>query len=630
MLKRWFTLPTGLAAAALLTIPTGAFAQDADGPPAPPPVDVPAANIVDVPAADVADATEPAPQDDQQDDQQKQEQKQVVQLLKDAVDNVALEVDVLVDEVANVETASVLDEQNLWIGVVCESCDETLQKQLGLKGKGLIIREVIEESPAAEAGLQEHDVLVALGDDELVDNQGLTHAIRKSDGEKVYVQVIRGGDNIKLELKPAKRQVVRVHDSNLKLHHHLLQGGEHDLIFNTIKEKPGESFSFQVVRPGVITRDLLVGPDEVKVIELEGKIRAAIQGHEIHEDIIIHGRDAKDANVQKLHEHIVTGVHSVHADNQDSPSDAKHEHATRIELTQKDGGEPHYTFVIDGKKYEVTGDNLDDLPEEVRKHVKILTNGQFMLHSGEAKQGVFGLNFKGAPGVNFFQKRDDDGDDDDGDKKNNVIRRSFFYKVEGKDGDDDDNDGDDDEERIELRVEKQDDKPAQIIVKKGDNTWTVDENSLDELPEEVRGKIHVWQPKDGGTFSFGGDGKNVFQLKQDGDSKNVFQLKQGGNGVYRVFGNGGEFKFEPKGEFKFEVPHVETQDLKFEGNLELKGGQLGRLRLAPGSRYFLAPKGSGGDAGAGDADLAAKIDALNKEIQALRKAIEKLADEIDE
>ncbi len=604
-MKRWYK---SLAPAALmLAAPAVGFAQqdENDGPPAPPPIED---------SQPVESGAEPQDNQDvnvarQNVEQKNQERRAIVTALQDAVDVLAGEVDVIASDVVVNQPQQVVfsDGDDYWIGVVCEDCEDTVRDELNLDDHGLVIKQVVEDSPAADAGLKVEDILVSLGDARLTNIETLGEAIQESKGEIVYVDVIRDGQDVKLELKPAKRQVLRV-DNNIRLHHRLQQDGEdRDVILHTIKEKPHQSFSFQVVRPGVIAgSDMagqvlkLVSPDEVQVIELEGKIKAAIQGHG---DVLLHTDD-------EVHEHLLHGVLHSHQDDEDSASDAKHEdHDVRIEFTQKDGEDSHYVIVIDGKKYEVKGDNFDELPENVRDHVKFLKGGRMIFGNGGnlfQRLRLHGHDDDGHDDDDHAHQHDDDGDDD---AQDHIIRRSFTYNVSGDD--------DQDEQRIELRIEKSNDQPAKIVVKKGDNTWTVDEDSLDELPEEVRGKIKLWQSKDGNVFTFGG-------------GENVFEFKQGNKGVFRVFGNKGDFKFEPKGEFKFEMPKFEGRQLKVENNLQLGNRQFNRLRLAPGNRFFLAPGSDDDDASSDDSDLAARIDALNKEIQALRKAIEKLADEIDD
>lgn len=656
-MKRWFTRPTSLAATLLLAAPAGIFGQETDGPPAPPPVDAPAA---------VAPANGSSPDETKQDNTQqdsKQNTSDVIEVVASKLHDVVQDVEIVASQLGNAEVDVIQDgviqdsANGYWLGVVCEDCDDALKAQLGLAGKGLIVREVVEESPASSAGLQVHDILLSLGDDQLTGQAELSKAIAQADGKPVYLQVIRGGDHVKLQVKPEKRHVIRLQGhptvtSQIREFsgNVVVEGGNENVILDTVKSLPsGQSFSYQVVRPGVITSDVVttISPQEVEIIQLEGKLRAAIQGGkggEI-EDVIVTVN--KDGNVKQrvVKGHVVVDGQKKDDDKDDDDDEdsASDKHQLRLELKQTDDNAVQVVVVKDGKTYQVTGDNLDDLPEDVREQVKMLKDGKLFMGSGSRVIGGKTIHGFGEGGLKLFGQlmKDDDADDDDADDddadddKQKSVQRSYFYRVErdGKGGEFktvEDQEG----EKVEVRIEKQDGKPAQIIIKKGDKTWEVDENSLDKLPEEVRGKIKVWQPKDGAVFQFGGEA----------GKQGLLELRRGQEGAFHVLGDG-QFKFEPKGEFKFQAPKLELKDGKaFQGHLELKEGQLFErkleltphtvqgMRLAPGNRFFVTPKGSNGVVevqGRPTGDLGAKIDALNKEIQALRKAIEHLADTMD-
>lgn len=77
-----------------------------------------------------------------------------------------------------------------WLGVSVNEAGEALTAQLGLApGVGLVVTYVAPDSPAAEAGLRKHDVLVAFQDQSLV----LPAQLRK------LVQARKEGDSVKLK-----------------------------------------------------------------------------------------------------------------------------------------------------------------------------------------------------------------------------------------------------------------------------------------------------------------------------------------------------------------------------------------------------------------------------------------------
>src|SRR5512146_1880559 len=52
-----------------------------------------------------------------------------------------------------------------WIGVECYPASETLRSQLDLpEGQGIVVEQVLPESPGAKAGVKRHDILLTAGD----------------------------------------------------------------------------------------------------------------------------------------------------------------------------------------------------------------------------------------------------------------------------------------------------------------------------------------------------------------------------------------------------------------------------------------------------------------------------------
>jgi PDZ domain len=82
-----------------------------------------------------------------------------------------------------------------WLGISTDEACEVLAAQLGLKpGEGLVVIYVEPNSPAAKAGLQKYDVLVAMGDQVLVHPHQLRKLVRlQKEGDSIKLEFYRGG-----------------------------------------------------------------------------------------------------------------------------------------------------------------------------------------------------------------------------------------------------------------------------------------------------------------------------------------------------------------------------------------------------------------------------------------------------
>jgi hypothetical protein len=165
----------------------------------------------------------------------KQWKEQVAQQAADAQEKAQREMDVAKEkmqaqlEKAKLENAKALYEKQLsqyqwqnqlspfgasgkyWIGVECREASPELRAQLGLKdSEGLVVMHVAEDSPAAKAGIKQHDVIVAAGQGgtphRLSNVPELIKVMDQSEGkEAVPLKIIRGGKEQVLDVTPAER-----------------------------------------------------------------------------------------------------------------------------------------------------------------------------------------------------------------------------------------------------------------------------------------------------------------------------------------------------------------------------------------------------------------------------------------
>ncbi len=95
-----------------------------------------------------------------------------------------------------------------WIGLSGGPVSPELRAQLDLpEGQGVIVREVVPDSPAAEAGLEQFDVLVRANDDNLGDMRQLSKLVQSA-GEShspFSLELLRKGERQTATIAPAER-----------------------------------------------------------------------------------------------------------------------------------------------------------------------------------------------------------------------------------------------------------------------------------------------------------------------------------------------------------------------------------------------------------------------------------------
>ncbi len=93
-----------------------------------------------------------------------------------------------------------------WLGIGCAPVPPPLRAQLDLPEKqGLLVQGVAPDSPAAKAGILQHDILLRAGDKPLAEPRDLIGAIEATKEEKLKIDLIHGGQRKTVEATPAKR-----------------------------------------------------------------------------------------------------------------------------------------------------------------------------------------------------------------------------------------------------------------------------------------------------------------------------------------------------------------------------------------------------------------------------------------
>jgi hypothetical protein len=113
-----------------------------------------------------------------------------------------------------------------WLGVQVGEVPEALAAQLGIdKQGGVLILNVVKDSPAEQAGLKVHDVIVSIGDTQVGGNvEQLANLIRSRDpGEVVGLVVLQNGEEATVKVQLSERpddgklHWIHVHEPNLEI-----------------------------------------------------------------------------------------------------------------------------------------------------------------------------------------------------------------------------------------------------------------------------------------------------------------------------------------------------------------------------------------------------------------------------
>lgn len=126
-----------------------------------------------------------------------------------------------------------MEDKRPRIGVSMEPLGEALAAQVGVEqDQAVVLTEVIENMPAAEAGVKKYDVVVAIDGQSPVTEDSLREAVSgKQDGETITLKIVRHGE--KLEI-PVRVRMVET-DEAAPLAQSLMQGqGQMQMDPNTL------------------------------------------------------------------------------------------------------------------------------------------------------------------------------------------------------------------------------------------------------------------------------------------------------------------------------------------------------------------------------------------------------------
>ncbi len=151
-------------------------------------------------------------------------------------------------------------EPSGWLGVQIQGLSDQLRTYFKVKGEGgVLISEVVEDSPAAESGLKAGDIIITVDDEEIDDTRTLTKAIRSYDPEEeITVKYIRNGKT--------KSATVRLGEYDSP-HHMSWYKSDLDHDFMPSHDKALEKFIF--AKPGFDDHELMYRFDTNADLEKE-------------------------------------------------------------------------------------------------------------------------------------------------------------------------------------------------------------------------------------------------------------------------------------------------------------------------------------------------------------------------
>jgi len=96
-----------------------------------------------------------------------------------------------------------------WLGLGCSPAPAALRAQLGLpEDLGVVVEQVVPDSPAAKAEIKQYDVLVKAGDKPLKSVPDLIDAVGAARDKELSLELIRGGKRMEIKVVPAKQPEV--------------------------------------------------------------------------------------------------------------------------------------------------------------------------------------------------------------------------------------------------------------------------------------------------------------------------------------------------------------------------------------------------------------------------------------
>lgn len=156
-----------------------------------------------------------------------------------------------------------------WIGILGGPASPELRAQLDIPaGQGLLIRQVVPNSPAAKAGLQDFDVLLRANDADLHEMTELMELVRTAgeQGGAITLDVLRRGQHETITITPETRpeQVTGVEPKMMQGDGGVFAGQPQDAL-RMFQQRfgHGRPFQFRAFGPGTVLQGRTMGLDQM-------------------------------------------------------------------------------------------------------------------------------------------------------------------------------------------------------------------------------------------------------------------------------------------------------------------------------------------------------------------------------
>ncbi|NOX56519.1 MAG: PDZ domain-containing protein [Planctomycetes bacterium] len=110
-------------------------------------------------------------------------------------------------------TPAVHVEKKYWLGIACAPVPEEVRAQLDLpENVGLIVQDVVKDTPADKAGLRKYDIIVKADQTDITAPEVLVEAVQKAKDREMELQILRKGKRRTIRVQPVQRTDVLVEE----------------------------------------------------------------------------------------------------------------------------------------------------------------------------------------------------------------------------------------------------------------------------------------------------------------------------------------------------------------------------------------------------------------------------------